>query len=208
MFVTARTRQYPSALSSARGASLKAVGKRFDPRGESLQRLRDGGIGRRRHRIGMPAPARISLMSSAMSKAANSSWRVSVRLPSAAVASWARRSTLAATEWRCVLLAVTAGDIVAAAGDLDVDIGHQSRLRSRAAGRSGRSRPRPWCAAPDGRREAGEGRRNRRRGRPGPGGRRLDSRERPLDAANGSQGAFIAMGQGIAWLSRPASRHG
>jgi len=44
--------------------------------------------------------------------------------------------------------------------------------------------------------------------RPGPGRGRLDSDKRLLDAANGGQGAFVSHGQGIARVSRPASRRG
>ena len=137
----------------------------------------------------MPAPARSSLMSSAMSKAANRSWRVSVRLPRAAVASCAP-----------VDLGATEGDVPAAGGGAaarrrPIDIGHQI-ASARAAGRSGRSRLPPWSEAP-GTSRAGEGVGSTARAGFG---RRRPPRihERLLDAANGGQGAFVSHGQGIA----------
>ena len=94
----------------------------------------------------MPAPARISLMSSAISKAANSNWRVSVRLPSAVgrVAARAGRPSRRPN-----------GDAPPRRrGRRRCSGGRRprcrywpsARLRFRAAGRSGRSRPRPCDA--------------------------------------------------------------
>ena len=187
MFAKARTGQYPSApyLGASRAHCSRLFGERFDPRGESLQRLRDGRVGRRRQRIGMPAAGAELL------EVVGEQQGGEQQLAGLGQAAQRRGGVVGAAvddrrrpNARCVLLAVAAGDVVAAAGDLDVDD------RPSAAPPLSISRS-IWPIAPstraaqraDGRRAAARSSLGYRRRRRGCGAcePRLDPRERPLD---------------------------
>src|SRR4051812_17511414 len=118
MFISSY-RAVPVALYlGARVASLKVVGQRLDPRRQSLQRLGDRRVGRRRHRI-RDAGAGADLLD-----VVGDQQRREQQLTGFGEAAERRMRVLGAAidfgrdRAEMLLLAVAAGDIVAPAGDL------------------------------------------------------------------------------------------
>lgn len=128
MFLSAHEAVPVGPYLGVRSVLLKALGQRFHPAGEALQRFGDGRVRRRRDRIGQ-AGAGADLLQVVGQQQGREE-----QVPRLGEAPQRGRRLLGVMIDRrgepleMLLLAVAAGDIVASAANIDVDIGHLARL--------------------------------------------------------------------------------